>query len=64
MQVIRNIPNPTAMQALSGTIPVTTTKQEFADVNQAKNAIDFGFFASLQEEQSISNEFKALLENE
>lgn len=64
LTITRNIPNPTAMQALSGTIPVTTTKQEFADVNQAKNAIDFGFFASLQEEQSISDEFKAVLENE
>lgn len=64
LAINRNIPNPTAMQAISGTIPVTTTMQEFADIIQAKNAIDFGFFASLQEEQSISDEFKAILENE
>ena len=64
LAVIRNIPNPTATQAITGTIPVTTSKQEFTDINQAKNAIDFGFFASLQDEQNISDEFKALLENE
>lgn len=64
LAVTRNIPNPTAMQAISGTIPVTTTKQEFTDIFQAKNAIDFGFFASLQDEQNISDEFKAILENE
>ena len=63
LSVTRNIPNPTAMQALSGTIPVTTTTQEFQDIMQAKDAIDFGFFASLQE-QFINDELKDLLENE
>lgn len=63
LAVTRNIPNPTAMQALSGTIPVTTTTQEFQDIMQAKDAIDFGFFASLQE-PFISDELKTLLENE
>ena len=62
--VKRNIPNPTAMQALTGSIPVTTTEQEFTEIQEAKNAIDFGFFASLQEEQFISDEFKSILENE
>ncbi len=62
--VTRNIPNPTAIQALSGTIPVTTTTQQFNDIMTAKNAIDFGFFASLQEEQAISDEFKAIVANE
>lgn len=63
LAVTRNIPNPTAMQALTGTIPVTTTTQEFQDIMQAKDAIDFGFFASLQE-PFISDELKTLLENE
>ena len=52
------------MQALTGSIPVTTTEQEFTEIQEAKNAIDFGFFASLQEEQFISDEFKSILENE
>lgn len=64
LTVIRNIPNPTAMQALSGTIPVITSEQEYSDILQAKNAIDFSFIATLQDELRISDEFKTLIENE
>ena len=64
LTLTRNIPNPTAMQAISGTIPVTTSIQEYADILQAKNAIDLNFLASLQEELRISDEFKTIIENE
>ncbi len=64
LTVTRNIPNPTAMQALSGTIPVTTSTQMYSDILQAKQALDFSFIATLQEELRISDEFKTLIESE
>lgn len=64
LTVTRNIPNPTAMQALSDSIPVTTATNEYEDLIQAKNAIDFNFLASLQNDLRISDEFRAFIENE
>lgn len=58
---IRNIPNPTASQAISDTIPVISTIQEFDDLLEAKSAIDYNFYATA-EEQKINDEFKATLE--